>query len=305
MIDPAIIKLARTETNKVPLKDTEPYTVTRFIHDKKQILNNCKDSKWKRKVQDLSFSGNNNWDSTPVTIKQIIKKMDSYSVSNSVNIEQLANDVKNSVRTDRQKEFSRIVNRGENRPNHNTNLFEWTLTEGESVGHYLPDASASDSEFESFFNTSIALANEDAQENNEAGPTTKQKLAFRQDIRNHRRNLEEFKAGFRLDLFGRDHHNNKGGSFQRNNNDNRFRNAGPGPARIPYRAQPFDHCPRHGDVHLFHDCPNRLEIDAAYDKIYYEKYKSLSDSIFDIPKSQNDDKISSADRSDKVPFSLL
>ncbi|KAJ3289051.1 hypothetical protein HDU76_007589 [Blyttiomyces sp. JEL0837] len=39
MIDPANIKLARTETNEVPLKNTEPYTVTHFIRDKKQILN--------------------------------------------------------------------------------------------------------------------------------------------------------------------------------------------------------------------------------------------------------------------------
>ncbi|KAJ3289049.1 hypothetical protein HDU76_007587, partial [Blyttiomyces sp. JEL0837] len=73
-----------------------------------------------------------------------------------------------------QKEFSCIVNRDQNRPNLNTHLLEWTLTEGESVGHYLPYASASDSEFESLFNTLIALANEDAQEKNESGPTTKQ-----------------------------------------------------------------------------------------------------------------------------------
>ncbi|KAJ3265152.1 hypothetical protein HDU76_012087, partial [Blyttiomyces sp. JEL0837] len=321
MIDPAIIKLARTETNESPLRDTEPFTVIRFIRDTKQILNKyvdssttspspgtnanisssstsittsrsfsnldealakcanpswfsksasafwdaygssdvmkkwssfeqklmenycrsftesdrkslvnryvwdfsktastahleliaanqllsspydhaslkeffvhgCTDSKWKRKVQDLSFSGNNTWDSTSVTIEQIIKKMDSYSSSNSVDIQKLANDVTKTVRTDLQKEFGRIANRGENRPNRNTHLLEWTLTEGESVGHYLPDASASDLEFEVFINTSLDLANDDAREKNEDGPNTKQKLAFRQDIRNYRRNPE-------------------------------------------------------------------------------------------------------------------
>ncbi|KAJ3270611.1 hypothetical protein HDU76_011149, partial [Blyttiomyces sp. JEL0837] len=237
---------------------------------KEFFVHGCTDSKWKRKVQDLSFSGNNNWDSTSVSIEDIIKKMDSYTSSNSVDLQKLANDVTKTVRTDLHKELSRIAGRSEYRPARNTQLMEWALVEGESVGHYLPDASAPDSEFESFINTSIALANEDAHEKNESGPTTKQQLAFKNDIRNYRRNPEEFKAGFRSDLFGRDYRNNEGSSFQRNN-DNRFRNAGPGPARIPYRAQPFDRCPRHGDAHLFRDCPNRLEIDAAYDKIYYEK----------------------------------
>ncbi|KAJ3272243.1 hypothetical protein HDU76_010947, partial [Blyttiomyces sp. JEL0837] len=265
----------------------------------------CTDDKWRRKVQDLTFSGSVSWDSDSVSIEQIIKKMDSYSGSSLVNVKQLANDVTKSVRADLQKELARVSGRGEYRPSRNTNMMEWVVIEGEPVGHYLPDANASDAEFELFYNTSVDLANEDAKEKNEDGLTTKQKLAFKNDIRNYRRNPEEFKAGFRSDLFGRDNRNHEGGSFQRDNNFGRFRNSGPGPARTPYRVQPSDRCPRHGDAHLFRDCPNRAEIDGHYDKIFYDKCKLDLELPLDDAKLEANDTSSSITRNDKFPFSLL